>query len=695
MPYSMAQTSIKDSINQLKDGGVYTLSAEDVVLNEKSTDLSISLAARKEQKLEEAPSIVSVISKKEIENYGCRDMSDVFRLVPGFEFGIDVQQIIGLGFRGTWVHEGKVLIMINGSAINDQGYGNYNFVGTLPVQMIERVEIIRGPGSALYGGFAEVATINIITKKGNQLKGGELISNAGLISKDGLSKGGSFAFGNEYRQLNIAVMGGIYERPLASGTYKDFFGGSMPLNFDYAPRKFHYLNTTLNYKKLSFHYNQNVFNYNGEDGFDAVVPRLPRKTSTEGLNHTITNLALSYKWELHPKLTIEPLLEAYIGNNIATGVNAASQIYTNYSTVGTSTLNRYRAELLNTYTYSPKINLLLGVGYLRDEAHLINNNSEATLKSPNYAQDSAAVFSRFTTSNYIFTQLTYNPEHFNITTGIRYENTSFGNAFAPRLGVTYFYKKFNVKALFGSSYRIPTPFQGYAFELNNPKELTPETSNTFEIEIGYKLMPSLSLKANTFLIQIDNVIVYTGSLNAYINEGKVYTKGIESEAKYTYKNVEAFGNMSYTLPEKVTTPQFLTPDKQNILALATWKSSGGVSLKLKKVTTAISYTYIGERFGQAQNYAIAQKEYTDNIGNDDNTSEELLIEPEKKVDKYSPIFITNLTFNIREIFKNTDLQLFGQNIFDTQYLAIQPFYGLHAPISITNRHIGINLKLKF
>lgn len=76
----------------------------------------------------------------------------VLQLIPGFDFGVDVEGIVGIGVRGNWAHEGKVLMLWDGLEMNEDLYSTLQFGGHYPVGQIKRIEIIRGPGSAIYGG---------------------------------------------------------------------------------------------------------------------------------------------------------------------------------------------------------------------------------------------------------------------------------------------------------------------------------------------------------------------------------------------------------------------------------------------------------------------------------------------------------------------------------------------------------------
>ena len=127
------------------------LSLEDLM------NIKISVASIKELTPRESPGVVSYISAEEIRESGANDLVDVLRMVPGFDFATDVEDVVGIGVRGNWAHEGKVLMLIDGQEMNEGLYSTLQFGNHYPVDNIKRIEIIRGPGSAIYGGNAEYA----------------------------------------------------------------------------------------------------------------------------------------------------------------------------------------------------------------------------------------------------------------------------------------------------------------------------------------------------------------------------------------------------------------------------------------------------------------------------------------------------------------------------------------------------------
>ena len=131
----------------------------------------------------EAPSAVTVITGGQIRQFGYRTLADVLRSVQGFSVTYD-RNYTYLGVRGFAYPGGfndQILLLINGSRVNDNVYESAQ-IGTefpLDIDLIERIEIVRGPSSSLYGASAFLAVINVITKKVQSASGVQLSGSAG------------------------------------------------------------------------------------------------------------------------------------------------------------------------------------------------------------------------------------------------------------------------------------------------------------------------------------------------------------------------------------------------------------------------------------------------------------------------------------------------------------------------------------
>src|SRR2546428_617733 len=133
-------------------------------------------ASKIEQKTTEAPSSITIVTADEIKRYGYRTLADVLQSVQGFNASYD-RNYAFLGARGVSLGDfnSRVLLLVDGHRVNDN-LTDGAFIETafiLDIDLVDRVEIIRGPGSVLYGNNAFFGVINVITRQGKQLNGVE------------------------------------------------------------------------------------------------------------------------------------------------------------------------------------------------------------------------------------------------------------------------------------------------------------------------------------------------------------------------------------------------------------------------------------------------------------------------------------------------------------------------------------------
>jgi outer membrane receptor protein involved in Fe transport len=141
----------------------------------------VEIASLKTQRVEEAPGIVSVITAQQIKDMGARDLNDVLRTLPGFQLPISLFFATSYAIRGlTQNFNSRVLVMMDGVPLNEPYYGESNLNwADISINNVKRIEVIRGPGSALYGTYAFLAVINIITNKAEDIDGVEFSAGGG------------------------------------------------------------------------------------------------------------------------------------------------------------------------------------------------------------------------------------------------------------------------------------------------------------------------------------------------------------------------------------------------------------------------------------------------------------------------------------------------------------------------------------
>jgi len=148
------------------------LSLDDLLAPDEET---VSVASRREQPLSETPGVVTVVDHEQIQSLGARTLRDVLLTLPGFDIVTDNLgrgRIVLRGFRGFGGSSESVLLLMDGHRLNEGINGGATLINLdLPVEKIKRIEVLRGPGSALYGDAALAGVIDIITHSPGELSG--------------------------------------------------------------------------------------------------------------------------------------------------------------------------------------------------------------------------------------------------------------------------------------------------------------------------------------------------------------------------------------------------------------------------------------------------------------------------------------------------------------------------------------------
>ena len=148
--------------DELMSGGT-DMSLEDLV------NVKITVASKNAESISDAPGVISVITQDQLKRFGGTTLGDVLKRVPSF-LGTTVymtdRSVIASRGEQAMPSSSHILLLINGRPIREvlEGGIKSEVYETFPVNMIERIEVIRGPGSVLYGSQAFSAVINVVTK---------------------------------------------------------------------------------------------------------------------------------------------------------------------------------------------------------------------------------------------------------------------------------------------------------------------------------------------------------------------------------------------------------------------------------------------------------------------------------------------------------------------------------------------------
>ena len=177
---------------------------------EQLGNVKVYSASKHLQAAGDAPSSVTVVTADEIQKYGYRTLADILKTVPGF-FVTNDRNYSSLGVRGfarPGDYNTRILLLVDGHRLNDNVYDEA-MVGTefpINIDLIQRVEVLRGPVSSLYGSNALFAVINIITKRGRDINGLELSADAASFN----TYSGAMTYGRKLKELEFLISGTFY-----------------------------------------------------------------------------------------------------------------------------------------------------------------------------------------------------------------------------------------------------------------------------------------------------------------------------------------------------------------------------------------------------------------------------------------------------------------------------------------------------
>lgn len=620
-------------------------------------NLNIAVASASARTVRNSPGIVSVLSRDELLHSGARDLIDALRLIPGLSFNVDVQGSVGISVRGMWAQEGKVLVLLDGVRLNEAHYSTFTFGHHIAVDQIERIEVIRGPGSVLYGGFAELAVINIVTRSGAALSGGEAYLRGGSFENEFGYVGVGVEYGQQITSYDLE-----YSFALASGyanmddgLYRDYFGGSFAAGEDLYRRPL-LLNLGLRYGDISSRLVYDDFTMGDRDGYDAVITEgvIPTRFLTLGWNTQVV-LSLGDRATLTPSFKLNHQKPWQGDNDIASSQNNADLFH--YVVVS----NRATLGLRSTLKLHDALNLLLGSEYYVDKAHDPGKAGRFPAGDDLTMHDMAA-----------FAQLESQWRWLTFDAGGRYEwHSEAGAEFVPRGALTAVYDNFHAKLLASQAFRTPSILNVAL----NPTVRAEKTS-VFEVEVGYRLTPDLLLTANAFELWIDDPIVYfydeETDEEGYSNENRTGTRGVETELRLKRRRGYGVVNYSFARPR---------PDQ----GVATYAVAGLDNYLL----------------GQSKHKVAAHGSVTLWRDLSFNPSAVFFSRQAAFADDVSQAFrdeIVLLNFNLRY----DDLYIDGlaldggiYNLLNADSRFVQPYNGLHAPLNDRSRQYQLRVAYRF
>ena len=526
---------------------------------EELSNIQVYSASKHLQSTSDAPASVTVITSDEIQKYGYRTLADILESVRGFYIANDRDySFVGVrGFGRLGDSNNRILVLIDGHRINDNVFGE-PYLGTeflIDVDLLERVEIIRGPSSSLYGADAFFAVINVVTRKPPQLKGLELsFAPASFGTYQGRA-----TYGGQYRGVDMLLSGTFYNSQGQTLFFPQF---DSPVTNYGVTRNTDYESYQHILANVSFHgfTLQGLFSARDKGVPTAYYGALFNDPRTQNFDYH-QYLDLSYQhsigenWDLTARTSYDQArLQAPVA--YSTGLPNGSTTIDTYSFRG----NWWDSEVKLSRTLLEKHRITLGTEItdnLRQDqgdytavGNLFSAEPASSLIWALYAQDEFAISHKLT-----------------LSAGLRYDHYSnFAGTTNPRLGLIYhLFHPTTLKLLYGTAFRAPEPFEvtpDYGPFFDDNLQLKPETIRSVEGIVEQAVGQHFTLSGSVFRNWIDGLISLetnpSDGHSVYENSEKVDATGVEVELDGRLAGgLEGRASYSYTDAEQPATQQVL------------------------------------------------------------------------------------------------------------------------------------------
>ena len=456
------------------------------------------IATKTKLNIDDVPSFVTVLHNKKLQKLGVTNVFEALGLVPGVSLQREASGVPIVVFRGV-SQKSEVKLMVDGVSINNNYRGSIYPYLHFPIELVERIEVIRGAGSVLYGSGAISGVVNIITKSASGSDTNSIFLSGG--TEDSYQTGAyvtsnlgdlNFAVDAYYKNRNKEIQN--TDRHLTDYS----FGISLQKD------KFGLLARTKKSEQGNAYGLLGVQDTN-QDKYDNI-------------NET-SFIQLSYKDTLskNNKLEVTTGYSEYSQNIEASYPSSAvDSIKTNYKE------NTYHVEANLISSSFTNHEILLGMRYESSKTKKSDWNIDGIPTTP----ISKPGLKRDTTSLYLADNFSLNSV-IDILAGVRYDNYSdYGDSFSPNLGIVYrLNKKIKLKAQYSHAFRAPS-----WIELTSNPSLNAETSHSFEAGIIYKANNENTLKMNIYSFDIDNMI--TKPARTYVQNTHNKFNGVELEYIY-------------------------------------------------------------------------------------------------------------------------------------------------------------------
>jgi iron complex outermembrane receptor protein len=478
--------------------------------------------SKRVQQTRDVASFVSVVTAADIKQHGYRTLSAVLRTLTGFYLSDDrAYTFIGVrGFQRSGDYNSRVLLLLNGQRSNDpvydQAYMGQEF--SIDVDMIDRIEVIRGPAAAVYGSSAFFAVINVVTKTGASLQGGEVSASAASYG----TYGGRASYGKAYsNDVDVAVSASFADSKGQNFYFPEFdnpaTNNGFANNSDH--ERFDKLLATLSKGNFAFQalnsYREKgspmgafgtLFNDNRTrtwDGLSLASASYNRSSALSSLSTRIFAGRWTYQGDYAYVAGVPPNHDGDVGEWVGASIDATHTFSRQLVTVGGEIQDNYKMQQRN-FDPQPYV--------------VYTDVRNKSVHGGVFAQDEIKLLQPLT-----------------LYAGVRLDRyEGFGSETSPRAGLIFTPDPATTfKLLAGRAFRAPNEyelhFSSTYFEPN--PALEPERIETLELVAERMIGGGVQVSASTFRNRLSGLINgLVDSTNAklqFVNADAIESKGID------------------------------------------------------------------------------------------------------------------------------------------------------------------------
>lgn len=492
-------------------------------------DVNVQVVSASGDNIFSSPSTVSIINKNTIRDFNFQTISEAIQYVSGVNVYRTYLKKNIPTTRGLLSdhYANKILILINGvptfNAITGEGV-----LDRISIQSVERIEILKGPASVLYGTNAFSGAINIVLKSESNMIA-EAYSGFGY--KQFLTSG--MQANIPQKNMKIYVSGNSYSNHPDHTEFTDENNESGYIDDLNRNRNFTIIITSKKHSLLSS-------GYGNQEGYLGVTPEY---NAGAGIPHRLSGSLTNYSYKNSIGKKFDFTVKAnYDWNKRTISRSRGDSINSDINGI------RIYGSINGIYKFNKKISLDFGnladYRYSLEYSNFITQNlkiiSDNNLKNKHIFEQS------------YFTQFNLNTGRILSTAGLRYtQNELFGGNFSPRLSMVFQINKNNaIKAIYGESFRAPSLFELYFLNPDSTifgnKNLKPEKIHSIELaylkQINFffiQLLGYHSIQKNIIKRTTDDVILNNrlfSDKNVYNNVGEFMAYGLETEIRYHNPN---------------------------------------------------------------------------------------------------------------------------------------------------------------